>query len=206
MMKIVWAAAALAVALLSGCASVTTGVSVSGQPGVFASGSSHSYGFVRTDEQAANAGYRQVEALVRNELVQRGFAEAPAGQARYRLTIAYVTQPASVSVAARGCDGKQASCAVVDGPAPFALPFAGMVYRHALTLRFVDRKTGAEAYRVSAAVQDRDPGALAAVPTLVRSALARVPFAGAGGWFVETKKDDAGGLPGVVSVKPAAAH
>lgn len=207
-MKILWAEAALAVALLSGCASVTTGVSASGKPGEFAAGGERSYEVARTDAQSANADYRKVEALVRDELARRGLGEKPGGHARYRLTIAYATQPAAVALATTHCGGNQAApCLDVDGPAPFALPFAGTVYRHVLTLRFIDRKSGAEAYRVSAAVQDRRPDALQAAPTLVRSALAQVPFGAAGGWLVKTKKDDAGGLPGVVSVAPAdAAH
>lgn len=73
-----------------------------------------------------------------------------------------------------------------------------------LTLRFIERSSGGDAYRVSAAVQDRHPDALLAAPVLVRSALARVPFADGGGWLVETKKRDADdAMPGVVSVKPA---
>ncbi|KAF1055147.1 MAG: 3-methylmercaptopropionyl-CoA dehydrogenase [Burkholderia gladioli] len=56
------------------------------------------------------------------------------------------------------------------------LPFAGPIYRHLLTLRFVDRGTGATAYQVTAAARDRQPDALAAMPLLGRSALAKLPF------------------------------
>ncbi|MDN7673596.1 DUF4136 domain-containing protein [Burkholderia oklahomensis] len=201
-MKILWAGAALAGALLSGCASVTTGVSASAAPGALAG--ARTYDFARTALQADNADYRQVETLVRRELAQRGFDEAADAQARYRVTIAYATQPASVALTMPGCGGaQQPACVAVDGPAPFALPFAGTVYRHVLTLRFVERSSGAEAYRVSAAVQDRRPDALRAAPALVRSALARVPYTDGKGWLVETKKSDADAMPGVVSVKPA---
>ncbi|EGD01216.1 hypothetical protein B1M_27686, partial [Burkholderia sp. TJI49] len=71
---------------------------------------------------------------------------------------------------------------------------------------FVDAKSGAGVYRVSAALRDREPGAQQAAPTLVKSALAKLPFELGQGWLVETKKDDAGAMPGVVSVKRAAAH
>ncbi|OXH82569.1 hypothetical protein CA830_37170, partial [Burkholderia multivorans] len=64
-------------------------------------------------------------------------------------------------------------------------------------------KSGADVYRVSAALRDREPGVQHAVPALVTSALAKLPFDAGGGWLVETKKDDAGAMPGVVSVKPA---
>lgn len=202
-MKVLWTGAALAAALLSGCASVTTGVSASAAPGALAG--ARTYDFARTATQAGNADYRRVETLVRGELAQRGFEEAAGTQARYRVTIAYATQPASVALTMPGCGGaQQPACVSVDGPAPFGLPFAGPVYRHVLTLRFIERSSGGDAYRVSAAVQDRHPDALLAAPVLVRSALARVPFADGGGWLVETKKRDADdAMPGVVSVKPA---
>ncbi|ONY36989.1 hypothetical protein A8F23_04260 [Burkholderia cenocepacia] len=180
-----WAATALAASLLTGCAGVTTGVSAVGQPNAFASGA-HGYDFVRTAAQAGDAEYRQIETLVRDELARRGFDAQPLKDARYRLSIAYATQPAAV--------------------APLALPFMGRVYRHVLTLRFVDAKSGADVYRVSASLRDRDPGTQQAAPALVKSALAKVPFGDGSGWLVKTKKDDAGGMPGVVSVKPADAR
>lgn len=203
-MKIEWAAAALAAALLTGCAGVTTGVSAVGQPEAFASGA-HGYGFARSAAQADDAEYRQIETLVRDELSHRGFDVQPLKEARYRLSVAYATQPAQVSASTGQCGGEQGACAAVDGPAPF-LSFAGTVYRHMLTLRFVDAKSGADVYRVSASLRDREPGSQAAAPALVKSALAKLPFDAGNGWLVKTKKDDAGGMPGVVSVKPAAAH
>ncbi|HKT64360.1 MAG TPA: DUF4136 domain-containing protein [Burkholderia sp.] len=197
-----WAATALAVSLLTGCAGVTTGVSTLGQPNAFASGA-HGYDFVRTAAQADDAEYRQIETLVRDELAHRGFAAQPGKAADYRLSIAYATQPASVATTADQCGAASSACVTVDGPAPFALPFAGRVYRHVLTLRFVDAKSGADVYRVSASLRDRDAGTRQAAPTLVKSALAKLPFEPGGGWLVKTKKDDAGAMPGVVSVKPA---
>ncbi|AOJ87048.1 DUF4136 domain-containing protein [Burkholderia sp. AW33-5] len=200
-----WAATALAVALLTGCAGVTTGVSALGQPNAFESGS-HDYELVRTAAQADDAEYRQIETLVRDELAHRGFDAQPGQAARYRLSIAYATQPASVAATADQCGAASSACVTVDGPAPFALPFAGSVYRHVLTLRFVDAKSGADVYRVSASMRDRDAGTQQAAPTLVKSALAKLPFEQGDGWLVKTKKDDAGAMPGVVSVKSAAAR
>ncbi|RQS00036.1 DUF4136 domain-containing protein [Burkholderia sp. Bp8994] len=198
-----WAAAALAASLLTGCAGVTTGVSALGQPNAFASGV-HGYDFVRTAAQVDDAEYRQIETLVRDELAHRGFDAQPGQAARYRLSIAYATQPASVAATADRCGAASSACVTVDGPAPFALPFAGKVYRHVLTLRFVDATTGADVYRVSASLRDRDALTQQAAPTLVKSALAKLPFEQGDGWLVKTKKDDAGAMPGVVSVKPAA--
>ncbi|WP_174910798.1 DUF4136 domain-containing protein [Burkholderia diffusa] len=198
-----WAATALAVALLTGCAGVTTGVSALGQPTAFESGA-HDYDFVRTAAQADDAEYRQIETLVRDELAHRGFDAQPGQAARYRLSIAYATQPASVAATADQCGAASSACVTVDGPAPLALPFAGKVYRHVLTLRFVDAKSGADVYRVSASMRDRDAGTQRAAPTLVKSALAKLPFEQGDGWLVKMKKDDAGAMPSVVSVKSAA--
>ncbi|KAB0654531.1 DUF4136 domain-containing protein [Burkholderia diffusa] len=198
-----WAATAVAVALLTGCAGVTTGVSALGQPTAFESGA-HDYDFVRTAAQADDAEYRQIETLVRDELAHRGFDAQPGQAARYRLSIAYATQPASVAATADQCGAASSACVTVDGPAPLALPFAGKVYRHVLTLRFVDAKSGADVYRVSASMRDRDAGTQRAAPTLVKSALANLPFEQGDGWLVKTKKDDAGAMPSVVSVKSAA--
>jgi len=200
-----WAAAALAASLLTGCAGVTSGVSAVGQPNAFASGA-HGYDFVRTAAQAGDAEYRQIEALVRDELARRGFDAQPLKDARYRLSVAYATQPAAVAASADQCGAASSACVTVDGPAPLALPFMGRMYRHVLTLRFVDAKSGADVYRVSASLRDRDPDTQQAAPALVKSALAKVPFGDGSGWFVKTKKDDAGGMPGVVSVKPADAR
>ncbi|MBN3818705.1 DUF4136 domain-containing protein, partial [Paraburkholderia sp. Se-20369] len=55
-------------------------------------------------------------------------------------------------------------------------------------------------------LRDREPGTGHAAPALVKSALAKLPFEAGEGWLVKTKKDDAGGMPGVVSVKPAEAR
>ncbi len=190
-------------AALGGCGTLTTGVSVAGAPGgAVASGAG--YAFARTDAQGDDADYTRVETLVRNELAARGLVEQPLAQAAYRVTLGYVTQPAGVAVATEGCGGKAPPCVAVDGAAPFGLPFAGKVYRHTLTVRFVDAKTGAVAYRVTAAVQDRHGEALEAAPVLVQSALLRVPYTG-DGWVVRSKEDGEGAARAlrVLSVKPA---
>ncbi|MBY4709745.1 DUF4136 domain-containing protein [Burkholderia cepacia] len=200
-----WAAAALAASLLTGCAGVTSGVSAVGQPNAFAS-DARGYDFVRTAAQANDAEYRQIETLVRDELAHRGFDAKLLKDARYRLSVAYATQPTAVAAVADQCGAASSACVTVDGPSPLALPFAGKVYRHVLTLRFVDAKSGADVYRVTASLRDREPGTQQAAPALVKSALAKMPFDAGNGWLVKTKKDDAGGMPGVVSVKPAEAR
>ncbi|KAF1028758.1 MAG: hypothetical protein GAK40_00788 [Burkholderia plantarii] len=228
-------AAAMAV-VLGGCAAPTTGVNVMGPaPGFAATGST--YTLVRTAASRDRSERARVEAAVREALARDGWREvgvtggasaasddasvadgvaasaASRTDARYRLSIAYATQPAAVALDTQDCGGggggsggsASAPYLGVDGSAPPAWPFARPRYRHLLTLRFVDAGTGARAYQVTAAVRDRDPAPLAAVPVLVRAALAKLPFEGASGWIVRTKKDDALAVPGVVSVVPASA-
>lgn len=170
--------------------------------------------FARTETQDGDGQddnarqYRHVESLVRDELARQGYHEQPDG-APYRLAIAYATQPAAVALGAgtasgaSGTPGAEPPGPRVDGSAPFVLPFAGPVYRHLLTLRFVDARNGETAYQVTASARDRQADPLAAMPNLVRSALAKLPFQGGAGWLVRTRPDAAGGMPGVVSVKPA---
>ncbi|MBI0328923.1 DUF4136 domain-containing protein [Burkholderia plantarii] len=199
--------------LLGACAAPTTGVSVQAGQGGLAG--ERTYGFARTDAQDGQAGYVRVETLVRDELARHGYHEQPE-DARYRLAVAYATQPAELAVTASDCDaggtggaGDAAACAAgagglrADGSAPFPLPFAGPVYRHLLTLQFVDRQSGETAYQVTSAARDRDADPLAALPALVRGALAKLPFDASGGWAVTVKRGAAGALPTVESIEPA---
>jgi hypothetical protein len=85
--------------------------------------------------------------------------------------------------------------------APFAL-FGGRVYLHALTLRFFERSSGEEVYRVSAASSDRNADPLHAMPALVKSALAKLPFDAPPDWRVKLRAGKTGEVPEVVSLKP----
>ncbi|WP_246797649.1 DUF4136 domain-containing protein [Burkholderia perseverans] len=210
-MKTRWTCAAgglVMLGLLGACAAPTTGVSVQAGQGGLAG--ERTYGFARTEAQDGQAGYARVETLVRDELARHGYHERPEG-ARYRLAIAYATQPAELAVTAPDCDAGSVggtACAAgtglrADGSAPFPLPFAGPVYRHLLTLQFVDRQSGETAYQVTSAARDRDADPLAALPALVRGALAKLPFDGSGGWAVTVKRGAAGAVPTVESIEPA---
>ncbi|KGE10245.1 hypothetical protein LA03_11295 [Burkholderia gladioli] len=207
-MKTIGTGAAIALALLGGCAAPTTGVSVAGRAAGFGT-DVRNYAFARTESQDgdgqdddATRQYRRVESLVRDELARQGYHEQPDG-APYRLAIAYATQPGALALGAGAASGAASPGVRVDGSAPLALPFAGPVYRHLLTLRFVDSRNGETAYQVTASSRDRQADPLAAMPNLVRSALAKLPYQGGTGWLVRTRPDAAGGMPGVVSVKPA---
>lgn len=169
------------------------------------------YGFAEvpvTDVPVAEeavAGARVADVPVAGTAVTKApVANVPGQGARYLLSIAYETRPATIGVAAGGCarDGDKA-CAANNGgtPASFAW-FGRRSYQHALTLRFFDRSNGREVYKVSAISEDHDAEPLHAIPYLVKSALAQFPFDGHPDWRVKLHTDEAGGAPQVISVKP----
>jgi hypothetical protein len=91
-------------------------------------------------------------------------------------------------------------------PAPLAIPFAGAVYRHVLTLLFVDARSGADVY-CGVGVAARSRCRFAARRVCARDERAGEAAVRAGRRLArEDEKDDAGAMPGVVSVKPAAAR
>ncbi|WP_254699851.1 DUF4136 domain-containing protein [Trinickia violacea] len=217
--------AAFAAAMLSGCADVNTDVRASGVPAGF--GGERTYELVRAPSQGESPLQTQYEALVRDELAQRGFvggqpsdgqassATAPAvaaqaqgqggdassqaaGHARYLVSLAYETHPAAV----RAANGECASAGCGDSSSSgFSWP--GMhPFVHSLTLRFFERATGREVYRVTVSTRDHDADPLHASPYLVKSAFAQLPFADHEAWRVKLHPGEAGAMPGVVSVKP----
>lgn len=142
------------------------------------------------------------EALLRDELAKYGLTPqtGPAMQqhAHYIVSIAHDTRPADVRVNTAPCP--EDACSATPAP-PFAL-FGGQVFQHSLTLRFFERTSGQEVYKVSAASSDRDADPLHAMPLLVKSAMAKFPFAAPADWRVKLRAGQAGGAPDVVSVKP----
>src|ERR1700754_3059559 len=92
--------------ILAGCAGVRTDVLASQTKGDWQR--EHSYAIVRSPVQEANADQARYEDLVRVELNRYGFIDQAAGPARYVLSIAYETRPASVAVDAGDC--KELAC------------------------------------------------------------------------------------------------
>jgi hypothetical protein len=186
--------AALAAASLCGCAGLNADVHsanpAAGLPG------EPTYTIMRMPSQDASADHPQFEALLRDELAKRGFVAATGNATHYLLSIAYDTRPATVGVGGKDC--APSDCAKAD--APFAL-FGGAAYQHSLTLRFFQRTSGEERYKVRAVIADRDADPLHAMPVLVKSALAKFPF-DASDWRVKLRQDKASGVPDVISVKP----
>ncbi|HEV3424113.1 MAG TPA: DUF4136 domain-containing protein [Paraburkholderia sp.] len=200
MMKVTLICAALAVAALSagltGCAGVNADVRAS-NPATVLQGE-RTYALARTPLQEASPDHTQYETWVRTELGKYGFADAPGQRAHYLLSIAYDTRLAAVGVDATGCANEGCSS---PGQASFSW-FGHRAYTHSLTLRFFEPASGHEAYKVSATSQDHDADPLHAIPYLVKSALAKFPFADHPDWRVKLRPDDAGGAPQVISVKP----
>lgn len=197
---LVSAALAVTVASLAGCAGISADVHALGPANsavVLRSGST--YTITRMPLQEGSADHLQFEALLRDELARRGFVDATADQpAQYLLSIAYDTRLAEIGVGVKDCAPRD--CAPGPG-APFSL-FGSRAYRHSLTLRFFDRASGEQRYKVSAVTVDRDADPLRAMPALVKSALAKFPFDAPPDWRVKLRVDQTGTAPEVVSVKP----
>jgi hypothetical protein len=87
---------------------------------------------------------------------------------------------------------------------PYALGalLFGQECRHALTLRFLDYANGTERYKVSAVFMDRDADPQHALPMLVKTALAKLPFDAPADWHVKLSVDKASGVPNVESMRP----
>ncbi|NIE64521.1 DUF4136 domain-containing protein [Burkholderia sp. Ax-1719] len=185
---------------LAGCAGVSADVQASGGlPSMGAASTSapaSTYRFARTPAQADAGDNLPYEALLREGLAQRGFQQG-ADAARYLVSAAWASRPADVTVATGDCKG---GCAPAEGP---SLPWFGHRYVHTLTLRFFTLPDGQEAYKVSAEKRDRNADAQQALPYLVASALAKMPYAGAPQWRVKMKDAaTAGAMPEVTSVTP----
>jgi hypothetical protein len=199
---------AIVAAGLSGCAYVQTDVRVSGAAEPFEAG--RTYELARTSPQAADPAHERYESRVREELAGYGFVEAspdPAHHPQYLVSIAYDTHPVSVSVKEGDC-GSAGARAAGDTDTPGCLPVEARRatghghYEHSLTLRFFDWAAGREIYKVSTTERNGDEDAAGATPYLVKSALARFPYAGYPDWRVKLRAAGASGLPDVVSVTP----
>ncbi|MFL9904395.1 DUF4136 domain-containing protein [Paraburkholderia fungorum] len=196
LVKTILICAALATASLSGCAGLSTDVHTANPSAAL--GGERTYAMARMPSQDASVVHPQFETLLRDELAKNGFIDTADQPAHYLLSVAYDTRPAAVGVDVKDC----APGACEHSPeAPFSL-FGGRVYQHTLTLRFFERSSGQEVYKVSAASSDRDADPLHAMPALVKSALAKFPFDAPPDWRVKLRNEKTGGVPEVVSLKP----
>ncbi|CAH2924745.1 MAG: Probable lipoprotein transmembrane [uncultured Paraburkholderia sp.] len=189
--------AALAAATLTGCtglhADVHAATPATALPG------ERTYSFARMPTQGASSDHAQFETALRDELAKQGFADTADRPAHYVLSVGYETRLAEIGVGRSDCTA--GDCGRQSG-APFSLFGARAYHRHTLTLRFFERVSGREIYKVSAASTDRDPDPLQAAPALIKSALAQFPFQAPADWRVKLRMDEARGVPDVVSVQP----
>src|SRR5579864_4566014 len=188
---------ALVAAMLAGCAGVKTDVRVSPLSATLAD--ERTYDFARTPPQEASAEHTQYEALVREGLARYGFAVASKESARYVVSLAYDTRPAAVGVDVAGCESTTEAC---EAPATTSVFPGRRLYRHSLTMRYFERTNGQEVYKVTVTKSDRDADPLHAVPYLVKSALARMPYAGNRDWRVTFGNVETGRVPRIESVSP----
>ncbi|REE21610.1 uncharacterized protein DUF4136 [Paraburkholderia sp. BL27I4N3] len=199
MVKALLICAALAAASLTGCAGLSADVHTAGAGNAAAAlQGERTYAIARMPSQEVSADHPQFERLLVDELAKQGFVETKGEPARYLLSVAYDTRLATIGVNENGCTSGDCRRAPA---APFSL-FGGSAYQHALTLRFFERASGQEVYKVSAVSSDRDADPQHAMPTLVKSALARFPFDAPPDWRVKLRADETGGVPAVMSVKP----
>lgn len=194
---------ALSLAVLGGCAGVTTMVEARG--GLPNEPQTHphpqtqaTYRLARTPAEDALPGLPPYEPLLRDGLAKRGFAQQDAhGEAQFLVSVAWATQPADVDVRTEDCER---DCIRSTGP---GFPWFGQSYLHLLTLRFFALPAGNPVYKVTSVKRDHDADAERALPYLVAGALAQLPYAGAPQWRVKLGDTHAPGtLPDVMSVKP----
>ncbi|TKC86701.1 DUF4136 domain-containing protein [Trinickia terrae] len=201
-MKRLLICAALGAAVLPGCADVGTEVRASNLPAAF--GGERSYELVRAPSQSDSPLQRQYEALVRDELALHGFASD--GGARYLVSLAFDTRSAAVRVASGDCahaaGGADAACGGPETAAPAWMWPGEHPFVHTLTLRFFERSSGREVYRVFAASRGHDADPARASAYLVKSVFAQFPFADHEAWRVKLHPAEQGAAPGIVSVKP----
>jgi hypothetical protein len=197
--KAILACTALAAACLTGCAGLSADVhAVHGANADAALQGERTFMIARGPSQEASADYSRYAGWVIDELAQHGFVQVTDRAARYVVSIAYDTRPATIGVCVT--DSTPDEC-VHRPDDPFAL-LGGTVYQHALTLRFFERASGTAVYKVSALDSDHDADEQHAMPALVKSALARFPFDTPPDWRVKMRAEKTGGVPIVISVEP----
>ena len=185
-----WGMATLvaASAMLAGCAStVTSQVTAFGDSPGF--DGPRTYALTRTPEQQNNQEHATYEQWLRNRLAGDGFSEQSASSAHFLVGMSYgisqqmmrVAEPAYDPMFAPGPWGPWgrpwgwygnpywgAGPAYIERDYPYALK--------GLQLRFTDRASGKEVYRVSAETSDGGTSLASTMPYLIDAALKQLPF------------------------------
>jgi hypothetical protein len=159
------------------------------------------YSLAQAPSQEADPGDQRSEVIVREELQKYGFVTAPVDRAHYLLLPSFETRLATIGTYSGDCKPDSDGCES-DAVLPSFHLLGGSGYRHSLTLRFFDRTSGQQVYKVSATNLDRNADPFHATEYLVRSALARFAHGGREDWQVKFHTDDSGRVPSVVLVTP----
>ncbi|CAN7561308.1 DUF4136 domain-containing protein [Trinickia sp. LjRoot230] len=185
-------------AVIAGCASIESDVRASSDPAVRLEPQSSGYVLEPGPLPAMRAGAAGYEAAVRQALAQRGFEAAPEAQARYRVSLAYETHPNSIALLEGNHCAENGDCR--EPPRSWLFLWPGQkAFVHSLTLRFFDRASGHEVYKVVASSRDRYADVGRAMPYLIESVFARMPYPGQGNWRVKLHPGKDGTTPVIVS-------
>ncbi|APD13586.1 hypothetical protein RO07_00615 [Pandoraea pulmonicola] len=191
---------ALVSVLLAGCAStVTSQVTAFGDSPGF--DGPRTYALTRTAEQQNNQEHATYEQWLRARLAGDGFREQSSASAHYLIGMTYGISQQVMRVAEPVYDPMFAP-----GPwgpwGPWGRPWGWYGYPYGappayvqrdypyavagLQLRFVDRASGKEVYRVQANTSDAGPSLASAMPFLIDAALKQLPFPS--GWTVNVEQ------------------
>ena len=199
-MKAGWLAIGLAAAMLAGCAGIESDVKVSLPDPSALDAQPRTYAFARSPLEAPGADTARYESALADALAKHGFEAAPDARARLRISFAYDTHAQPVAIIDERC-ATQGDC-VPPRPSSSFRWFGRESYIHSLTLRFFERATGREIYKVSVSTRDREAGSLSAVPKLMESAFAHMPYRGGSRWHIRLRRGENGNMPSIVSITP----
>ncbi|HIH2643532.1 TPA: DUF4136 domain-containing protein, partial [Burkholderia cenocepacia] len=200
-------AAALCVALLTGCTSYVT-TQVTAFSDWSGSDATRTYAFTRTDAQKNSIEQSTYEPIVANELSAYAFRQVPQSQARYLVGLTYavgsdlVTVPQPVYYDPWFAPGPYWRRGPWNpwgpwGPwGPMPAGYVAQTYQvfdYMLGIRITERATGKEVYNVSARTTGDNGTLLYAMPFLARSALADFPLSNGAVRSVRLPVDKRGG-------------
>lgn len=188
-------------AMLAGCAGIESDVRASLPDSPAFDAGARTYVFATSPVPAADADARHYESAVADALAKDGYDAVPDERARLRVSLAFDTHAEPVSILDEVCEAN-GDCTPPRQYASFRWPGREW-FVHSLTLRFFDRASGREIYKVSASSRDREAEPAYAIPYLVESAFARMPYRGSAHWRVRLRRGEPGNGPAIVSITPA---
>jgi Domain of unknown function (DUF4136) len=189
-----------AVAMLAGCAGIESEVRASLPDASALDAGPRTYVFADSPVTPPSADAARYASAIAHALATQGFDAATGTRARLRISFAYDTRPESVSIVDDAC-AAQAPCAPRQPAGSFRWPGRER-FVHSLTLRFFDRASGREVYKVSASSRVGEAESPSAITYLVQSVFARMPYNGSSRWRVRLRRGESGNMPSVVSVAP----